>query len=99
MTITSYHFLFQDTDECIINKPCPKGKFCVNNEGSYRCVNCDKVRMMLEITRMMLMMMFFSPVMVVTLMVLTTVSNVQRDTLSRTTSVLQTRLLQVNIKL
>jgi len=31
-----------DTDECIINKPCPKGKFCVNNEGSYRCVNCDK---------------------------------------------------------
>jgi len=31
-----------DTDECIINKPCPRGKFCVNNEGSYRCVNCDK---------------------------------------------------------
>ena len=47
----------------------------------------------------MLMMMFFSPVMVVMLMVLTTVSNVQWDTLSRTTSVLQTRLLQVNIEL
>merc|ERR1711915_419758 len=35
-----------------------------------------------------------SPVMVVMLMVLTTVSNVQRDILSRTTSVLQIRLLQ-----
>ena len=34
----------QDVDECIINKPCAHGKFCVNNEGSYRCVKCDKVR-------------------------------------------------------
>ena len=32
----------QDTDECIMNNPCPKDKFCVNNDGSYRCVTCDK---------------------------------------------------------
>jgi len=31
-----------DTDECIMNNPCPKDKFCVNNDGSYRCVTCDK---------------------------------------------------------
>jgi len=31
-----------DTDECIMNNPCPNDKFCVNNDGSYRCVTCDK---------------------------------------------------------
>ena len=31
-----------DTDECIMNNPCPNNKFCVNNDGSYRCVTCDK---------------------------------------------------------
>ena len=37
-----YIFCSQDTDECIIDNPCPKDKFCVNNDGSYRCVTCDK---------------------------------------------------------
>ena len=32
----------KDTDECIMDNPCPKDKFCVNNDGSYRCVTCDK---------------------------------------------------------
>ena len=35
-------FCCQDTDECISSKPCPGDKFCVNNEGSFRCVTCDK---------------------------------------------------------
>ena len=25
-----------------MNNPCPNDKFCVNNDGSYRCVTCDK---------------------------------------------------------
>ena len=37
------NFLSQDVDECVHNKPCPHGKFCVNSEGSHRCVKCDKV--------------------------------------------------------
>ena len=32
----------QDIDECAVSKPCAGSKFCVNTEGGYRCVKCDK---------------------------------------------------------
>merc|ERR1719318_2538086 len=31
-----------DIDECIVSKPCTKDKFCVNTEGTFRCMACDK---------------------------------------------------------
>jgi len=31
-----------DIDECAISRPCTKDKFCVNTEGTFRCLNCDK---------------------------------------------------------
>lgn len=32
-----------DIDECIAKKtPCKRNQFCVNNEGSYSCLECDK---------------------------------------------------------
>lgn len=31
-----------DVDECVAKKPCSGNKFCVNTEGSYRCMKCDK---------------------------------------------------------
>lgn len=31
-----------DLDECVVSKPCTKNKFCVNTEGSFRCLACDK---------------------------------------------------------
>lgn len=31
-----------DIDECVLSKPCTKDKFCVNTEGTFRCMNCDK---------------------------------------------------------
>ncbi len=32
---------FLDVDECKQAHICSNGKFCVNNEGSYSCLNCD----------------------------------------------------------
>ena len=32
----------QDLDECLVSKPCSGNKFCVNTEGSFRCMRCDK---------------------------------------------------------
>lgn len=31
-----------DIDECLASRPCSGNKFCVNLEGSYRCMSCDK---------------------------------------------------------
>jgi len=31
-----------DIDECAISKPCTKNKFCVNTEGTFKCLSCDK---------------------------------------------------------
>ncbi|XP_050077914.1 cysteine-rich with EGF-like domain protein 2 [Anopheles maculipalpis] len=31
-----------DVDECIKEAPCSRQQFCVNNEGSYSCLECDK---------------------------------------------------------
>merc|ERR1719369_1447846 len=31
-----------DIDECIVSKPCTKDKFCVNTEGTFKCMACDK---------------------------------------------------------
>lgn len=32
-----------DIDECAIQKtPCSTNQFCVNTEGSYSCLECDK---------------------------------------------------------
>lgn len=31
-----------DIDECVLSKPCTKDKFCVNTEGTFRCMKCDK---------------------------------------------------------
>jgi len=31
-----------DIDECVLSKPCTKDKFCVNTEGTFRCMACDK---------------------------------------------------------
>ena len=31
-----------DIDECVESKPCAGNKFCVNTEGSFRCMKCDK---------------------------------------------------------
>lgn len=31
-----------DIDECITSNTCTKQQFCVNNEGSYECLECDK---------------------------------------------------------
>lgn len=32
-----------DINECIDTETCPEtNKFCVNNEGSYSCLDCDK---------------------------------------------------------
>nr|XP_040579641.1 cysteine-rich with EGF-like domain protein 2 isoform X1 [Lepeophtheirus salmonis]XP_040579645.1 cysteine-rich with EGF-like domain protein 2 isoform X1 [Lepeophtheirus salmonis]XP_040579650.1 cysteine-rich with EGF-like domain protein 2 isoform X1 [Lepeophtheirus salmonis] len=31
-----------DIDECAISTPCTGNKFCVNTEGTFRCMNCDK---------------------------------------------------------
>ncbi len=31
-----------DLDECLVSRPCAGNKFCVNTEGNYRCLNCDK---------------------------------------------------------
>ncbi len=31
-----------DIDECAVSRPCTGNKFCVNTEGSFRCVRCDK---------------------------------------------------------
>jgi len=31
-----------DLDECLVSKPCTKDKFCVNTEGTFRCMSCDK---------------------------------------------------------
>lgn len=31
-----------DIDECILSKPCAKNKFCVNTEGTFKCMSCDK---------------------------------------------------------
>jgi uncharacterized UBP type Zn finger protein len=36
-------FWLQDLDECVLSTPCTKNKFCVNTEGSFRCLSCDKV--------------------------------------------------------
>jgi len=31
-----------DIDECQLDKPCATDKFCVNTEGTFRCMACDK---------------------------------------------------------
>jgi hypothetical protein len=31
-----------DIDECTVSRPCTGNKFCVNTEGAFRCVRCDK---------------------------------------------------------
>lgn len=32
-----------DINECVREvSPCRKNQFCVNNEGSYSCLDCDK---------------------------------------------------------
>lgn len=31
-----------DIDECVLSAPCAGNKFCLNVEGSYRCVACDR---------------------------------------------------------
>jgi len=31
-----------DIDECVVSEPCTKDKFCVNTEGTFRCMSCDK---------------------------------------------------------
>lgn len=31
-----------DIDECVVSIPCTNDKFCVNTEGTFRCVACDK---------------------------------------------------------
>jgi len=31
-----------DIDECAVSRPCAGNKFCVNTEGAYKCVACDK---------------------------------------------------------
>lgn len=31
-----------DIDECVVSRPCTKDKFCVNTEGTFRCLTCDK---------------------------------------------------------
>lgn len=31
-----------DIDECVVSTPCTKDKFCVNTDGRFRCVACDK---------------------------------------------------------
>jgi len=31
-----------DVDECAAGTPCDKNKFCVNTEGSHRCMACDR---------------------------------------------------------
>jgi len=31
-----------DLDECVVSRPCAGNKFCVNTEGSFRCMRCDK---------------------------------------------------------
>eukprot|EP00088_Acartia_fossae_P052868 TRINITY_DN5993_c0_g1_i10.p1 TRINITY_DN5993_c0_g1~~TRINITY_DN5993_c0_g1_i10.p1 ORF type:complete len:316 (-),score=52.64 TRINITY_DN5993_c0_g1_i10:965-1912(-) len=31
-----------DIDECQVSQPCTKDKFCVNTEGTFRCLKCDK---------------------------------------------------------
>ena len=34
----------QDIDECQVGKECEgQNKFCVNTEGSFKCMACDKV--------------------------------------------------------
>ena len=45
LIIRLYHdtLPFQDIDECIVSKPCTKDKFCVNTEGTFKCMACDKV--------------------------------------------------------
>ena len=40
---------FQDIDECQVGKECEgQNKFCVNTEGSFKCMECDKVIPQLE---------------------------------------------------
>jgi len=31
-----------DLDECVVSRPCTSDKFCVNTEGTFRCLACDK---------------------------------------------------------
>ena len=31
-----------DIDECAVSQPCSGNKFCVNTEGTYQCMKCDK---------------------------------------------------------
>eukprot|EP00096_Caligus_rogercresseyi_P002524 TRINITY_DN1469_c0_g1_i1.p1 TRINITY_DN1469_c0_g1~~TRINITY_DN1469_c0_g1_i1.p1 ORF type:complete len:326 (-),score=80.59 TRINITY_DN1469_c0_g1_i1:232-1209(-) len=31
-----------DIDECAVSTPCSGNKFCVNTEGTFRCMHCDK---------------------------------------------------------
>ena len=38
------NYLLQDIDECQVGKECEgQNKFCVNTEGSFKCMDCDKV--------------------------------------------------------
>ena len=41
---TDNNCLLQDIDECQVGKECEgQNKFCVNTEGSFKCMDCDKV--------------------------------------------------------
>ena len=41
---TGNNCLLQDIDECQVGKECEgQNKFCVNTEGSFKCMDCDKV--------------------------------------------------------
>ena len=41
---TDNNYLLQDIDECQVGKECEgQNKFCVNTEGSFKCMDCDKV--------------------------------------------------------
>ena len=41
---TNNNHLLQDIDECQVGKECEgQNKFCVNTEGSFKCMDCDKV--------------------------------------------------------
>ncbi|TRY68225.1 hypothetical protein TCAL_05218 [Tigriopus californicus] len=31
-----------DIDECLLSQPCTGNKFCVNTEGTFQCLRCDK---------------------------------------------------------